>query len=75
VRRRSDRRGPILAVRTEVLADHGAFNATAQPTKYPAGFFHMFTGSYDLEAAPLQGHRRLHQQGARRASPTPARSG
>jgi len=43
--------GKILGVRTEVLADHGAFNATAQPTKYPAGFFHMFTGSYDLEAA------------------------
>ena len=43
--------GKILAVRTEVLADHGAFNATAQPTKFPAGFFHMFTGSYDLEAA------------------------
>jgi carbon-monoxide dehydrogenase large subunit len=43
--------GRILAVRTSVLADHGAFNATAQPTKYPAGFFHMFTGSYDLEAA------------------------
>jgi carbon-monoxide dehydrogenase large subunit len=43
--------GKILAVRTNVLADHGAFNATAQPTKYPAGFFHIFTGSYDLEAA------------------------
>ena len=38
-------------VRVDVLADHGAFNATAQPTKYPAGFFHIFTGSYDLEAA------------------------
>ncbi len=34
-----------------MLADHGAFNATAQPTKYPAGFFHIFTGSYDLKAA------------------------
>ena len=45
------RDGKILAVRTNVLADHGAFNATAQPTKYPAGFFHIFTGSYDLEAA------------------------
>jgi len=45
------RDGRILAVRTNVLADHGAFNATAQPTKYPAGFFHIFTGSYDLEAA------------------------
>ena len=43
--------GKILAVRTNVLADHGAFNATAQPTKYPAGFFHLFTGSYDLKAA------------------------
>ena len=38
----------------DVLADHGAFNATAQPTKYPAGFFHVFTGSYDLEAAHCQ---------------------
>jgi carbon-monoxide dehydrogenase large subunit len=45
------RDGKILAVRTTVLADHGAFNATAQPTKYPAGFFHIFTGSYDLAAA------------------------
>jgi aerobic carbon-monoxide dehydrogenase large subunit len=43
--------GKILAVRTKVIADHGAFNSTAQPTKYPAGFFHVFTGSYDLEAA------------------------
>ncbi len=45
------RDGKILAVRVDVLADHGAFNATAQPTKFPAGFFHVFTGSYDLEAA------------------------
>ncbi|MET4061060.1 carbon-monoxide dehydrogenase large subunit [Arthrobacter sp. UYP6] len=45
------RDGKILGLRTNVLADHGAFNATAQPTKYPAGFFHIFTGSYDLEAA------------------------
>jgi len=43
--------GKILGLRTNVLADHGAFNATAQPTKYPAGFFHIFTGSYDLQAA------------------------
>jgi carbon-monoxide dehydrogenase large subunit len=45
------RAGKIRAVRVHVIADHGAFNATAQPTKYPAGFFHIFTGSYDLEAA------------------------
>ena len=43
--------GKILAVRVDVIADHGAFNATAQPTNYPAGFFHVFTGSYDIEAA------------------------
>ena len=43
--------GEILAVRVDVIADHGAFNATAQPTNYPAGFFHVFTGSYDIEAA------------------------
>jgi carbon-monoxide dehydrogenase large subunit len=43
--------GKILGIRVDVIADHGAFNATAQPTKYPAGFFNVFTGSYDLEAA------------------------
>ena len=43
--------GRILGLRARVLADHGAFNATAQPTRYPAGFFHIFTGSYDLQAA------------------------
>lgn len=43
--------GKILGLRVDVLADHGAFNATAQPTNYPAGFFHIFTGSYDYAAA------------------------
>jgi aerobic carbon-monoxide dehydrogenase large subunit len=47
----STREGKILAMRVNVLADHGAFNNTAQPTKYPAGFFHIFTGSYDYPAA------------------------
>lgn len=45
------RDGKILAIRTHVLADHGAFNAQAAPSKYPAGFFGVFTGSYDLQAA------------------------
>jgi carbon-monoxide dehydrogenase large subunit len=45
------REGRILAVRVTTLADHGAFNGTAQPTRFPAGFFHVFTGSYDLQAA------------------------
>ena len=43
--------GKILAIRSNVLADHGAFNGTAAPVKYPAGFFGVFTGSYDIEAA------------------------
>ena len=45
------REGRILAVDVGVLADHGAFNAAAQPTRYPAGFFSVFTGSYDIAAA------------------------
>jgi len=48
------RDGKILGLRARVLADHGAFNATAQPTHFPAGFFHIFTGSYDLQAAHCQ---------------------
>ena len=47
----STRDGKILGLKVDVLADHGAFNGTAQPTKFPAGFFHIFTGSYDLQAA------------------------
>src|SRR6266446_2337379 len=50
----ASRDGTIRAVRVKVLADHGAFNGAAQPTKYPAGFFGVFTGSYDLEAAHCQ---------------------
>jgi aerobic carbon-monoxide dehydrogenase large subunit len=46
--------GRLLAVRVTTLADHGAFNATAQPSRYPAGFFSVFTGSYDIEAAHCQ---------------------
>jgi aerobic carbon-monoxide dehydrogenase large subunit len=45
------RDGTILGLRARVLADHGAFNGAAQPTKFPAGFFHIFTGSYDMRAA------------------------
>jgi carbon-monoxide dehydrogenase large subunit len=50
----ASRDGRIRAVRVTVLADHGAFNGVAQPSKYPAGFFGVFTGSYDLEAAHCQ---------------------
>jgi aerobic carbon-monoxide dehydrogenase large subunit len=47
----STKDGKVLALRVRVLADHGAFNCTAQPSNYPAGFFHIVTGSYDLQAA------------------------
>jgi aerobic carbon-monoxide dehydrogenase large subunit len=43
--------GKILATKVHVLADHGAFNGVAQPTNFPAGFFHIFTGSYDYPSA------------------------
>ena len=47
----ADGDGRITAVRVNVLADHGAFNAHAQPSKWPAGFFNIVTGSYDIPAA------------------------
>ena len=47
----ADADGNIRAIRTDVLANHGAFNAAAQPTDFPAGFFKIFTGSYDVDAA------------------------
>ncbi len=43
--------GEITAVDVDVLANHGAYNAAAQPSKFPAGFFKIFTGSYDIDAA------------------------
>jgi aerobic carbon-monoxide dehydrogenase large subunit len=45
--------GRIKALRCHVLADHGAFDACADPTKYPAGFFSICTGSYDIPVAHL----------------------
>lgn len=43
--------GKILGLRVNVVADHGAFDACADPTKYPAGMFHICSGSYDIPAA------------------------
>ena len=43
--------GKITALRCHVLADHGAFDACADPSKYPAGFFNICTGSYDVPVA------------------------
>jgi carbon-monoxide dehydrogenase large subunit len=44
----------ITGLRVDVIADHGAFDSTAQPTKFPAGFFHIVCGSYDLQASHVK---------------------
>jgi carbon-monoxide dehydrogenase large subunit len=43
--------GRITGLRVNVIADHGAFDACADPSKYPAGLFHICSGSYDIPAA------------------------
>src|SRR5438309_392945 len=43
--------GTMLALRTTLLSDNGAFYSDAQPTKFKAGLFHIVTGSYDFQAA------------------------
>ena len=57
--------GKITGLRVDVIADHGAFDSTAQPTKFPAGFFHIVCGSYDLRGVAREGQGGLHEQGAR----------
>jgi aerobic carbon-monoxide dehydrogenase large subunit len=44
--------GKILGARSTILANHGAFDAHAQPgDQYPTGFFPIFTSCYDVPAA------------------------
>ena len=45
--------GRITGLKCHVIADHGAFDACADPTKFPAGFFNICTGSYDIPSAFL----------------------
>jgi carbon-monoxide dehydrogenase large subunit len=45
------REGKLTALRVHVIADHGAFDACADPSKWPAGFFNIVTGSYDFPVA------------------------
>jgi carbon-monoxide dehydrogenase large subunit len=47
----ADQDGRITGLRVHAIADHGAFNAHAQPSKLPAGLFNIVTGSYDIPAA------------------------
>ncbi len=43
--------GKVTGLRVYVLADHGGFDACADPSKFPAGFFAIVTGSYDFPVA------------------------
>ena len=45
--------GKITGLWCHTTADHGAFDACADPTKYPAGFMSICTGSYDIPVAYL----------------------
>jgi carbon-monoxide dehydrogenase large subunit len=47
----ANRDGKMRALRVKTLADHGAFDAAANPSKFPAGMFSVITGSYTLDAA------------------------
>jgi carbon-monoxide dehydrogenase large subunit len=43
--------GKMTAVRVKTVADHGYTDAAANPSKFPAGLFHICTGSYDFQKA------------------------
>ncbi|MEP6066504.1 MAG: molybdopterin cofactor-binding domain-containing protein, partial [Paracoccaceae bacterium] len=45
--------GKITGLHCHVTADHGGFDACADPTKFPAGFMNICTGSYDIPTAYL----------------------
>src|SRR5438093_1910372 len=50
----AQRDGTLTALRIKTLADHGYTDAAANPSKFPAGLFHVCTGSYDLKAANVE---------------------
>ena len=43
--------GTMMALRIKTVADHGYTNASANPSKFPAGLFSICTGSYVLQQA------------------------
>jgi carbon-monoxide dehydrogenase large subunit len=47
----AEKDGTMKALRVKTLADHGAFNAAAQPSKFPAGLYSICTGNYDFQKA------------------------
>ena len=46
--------GMLTALRIKTIADHGYTDAAANPSKFPAGLFHVCTGSYDFKAAHVE---------------------
>ena len=45
--------GKITGLRVKTIADCGADDAAANPSKFPAGLYSICTGSYDMEAAHI----------------------
>jgi carbon-monoxide dehydrogenase large subunit len=43
--------GKVTGLRVYTVADHGAFDACANASKWPAGLFSIITGSYDFPTA------------------------
>ncbi len=50
----ADANGKITGLRVKTLADDGAADAAANPSKYPAGLYSIGTGSYDMKAAHFE---------------------
>jgi carbon-monoxide dehydrogenase large subunit len=50
----ANRDGTMKALKVSTIADHGAFDAAANPSKFPAGLFSVCTGSYQLDAAHVE---------------------
>ena len=49
-----DADGKITALKVKTLADNGAADAAANPSKFPAGMYSICTGSYDMKAAHVE---------------------
>src|SRR5262249_27964468 len=50
----ADKSGKMKALRIKTVADHGAADAAANPSKFPAGLFSICTGSYDMPTAHVE---------------------
>jgi carbon-monoxide dehydrogenase large subunit len=50
----ADAEGKIVGLKVKTLADDGAADAAANPSKFPAGLYSIGTGSYDMQAAHFE---------------------